>query len=128
MLLDTSFLVAYLDSRDQNHKSASALIKELESGKYGALFISEYAFDELMTVLRKHIGHKRTVLSGQHILDSIELVGIEQAVFRFAWELFKKHEKLSFTDCYQAALIKHLDIGYIATFDSDFNHIVKVLP
>lgn len=102
-------------------------MKEFDSKKYGGLFISEYAFDELMTLLRRHVGHRKAVTTGEHIIGSVEFVWAEAALFKSAWEIYKKHEGLSFTDCYQVGIMRHFRIGFIASFDSGFDGIVKVL-
>ncbi|MEW5996458.1 MAG: PIN domain-containing protein [Candidatus Micrarchaeota archaeon] len=127
MLLDTSFLVAYYDKRDQNHPAAVRLVGELETGKFGRLIISEYVFDELMTILKKFVGKAKAAEKGRDILNSLDFLQADSKVFQLGWELFKKSEGLSFTDCYLVAAMKHYNIEYLATFDSGFHGIVKVL-
>ena len=127
VLLDTSFLVAFYDSRDVNHPCAVELLKDLEAKKYGALFISDYIFDETITLLKKYIGNKRATEKGNDILNALELAMIDSTVFKSTWELSKKFDELSFTDCSSVALMRNYDITYIATFDAGFKKVANVL-
>lgn len=103
------------------------LLKELDDGKYGTKFISDYIFDETITLLKKYLGNKKATEKGSDILNSTELLKIDSTAFNHSWELSKKFDQLSFTDCTNIALMKHFNIDYLATFDSGFDGIVKVL-
>ena len=127
VLLDTDFLVAYYNTREKNHPKAVELLNELETGELGRLWVSDYGFDETITLLKKYLGNKAATEKGNVILSSLELVRVDTEAFGLAWELSKKLDKLSFTDCTHIALMKHFDIDYLATFDSAFDEIVKIL-
>lgn len=127
VLLDTSFLVAFYDLDDVKHARAVELLAELEAGSYGGLFISDYIFDETITLLKKYVGIHKTNEIGNYLLNSVEMANVDKEVFKHTWELSKKFEKLSFTDCSSICLIKYYNITYIATFDSDFSSSVNVL-
>lgn len=49
IFLDTSFLVAFYNKKDKNHSKARRLISEAD--KDTTFVISDYAFDEILTVL-----------------------------------------------------------------------------
>ena len=51
IILDTSFIVAFYNIRDENHIRATNLMEGIVAGKYGKLFITDYIFDEGMTVV-----------------------------------------------------------------------------
>ncbi len=127
VILDTSFLVAFYDLDDDNHKRADEFIKEFEGGKFGRLIISDYIFDETITLLKKYIGNKKTTEIGKYLLNSLEFIGMETRLFELSWDLSKKFDELSFTDCSIIATMKHYNIDYLATFDSGFNGFVKVI-
>ncbi len=127
VLLDTAFLVAYCDEDDQDHVRAFKLGKELESNLYGQLFISDYIFDETITLLKKYIGNKAATERGLKLLNSTTLLKIDSNVFDLSWEFSTKFDLLSFTDCTNVMLMRNYNVDYIATFDSGFNGIVKVL-
>ncbi|MBS3068475.1 type II toxin-antitoxin system VapC family toxin [Candidatus Micrarchaeota archaeon] len=127
VLLDTSYLLAFYSLDDDNNNSATELAKEITEGTFGTSSISDYIFDEAITLLKKHVGHKRANEIGDYFLNSSSFYRVDQQVFAASWSLSKKFERLSFTDCSNIALMKHYNIDYLATFDSGFDGIIKVL-
>ena len=51
ILLDSSLIVAYSNEADENHEKALKIVKDLERGKYGTPAITDYIFDEIVTVM-----------------------------------------------------------------------------
>ena len=51
IILDTSFIVSYYNTADENHNKAIEIMDGLKSMKYGDLYITDYIFDESMTVI-----------------------------------------------------------------------------
>lgn len=127
VLIDTSFLVAYYDVRDKNHSRAVELLKELETKKFGSLYLSDYIFDETITIIKKYKGKEIAKEKGTAIVNSLQMLNVDINVFKIAWELCKKIDALSFTDCTSLIVMKHYAIEYMATFDSDFNGLTTVL-
>lgn len=127
VLLDTSFLVAHYNHRDGNHQRAIKLLLELETNQFGSLVISDYVFDETITLIKKYLGNKQAIEKGNELLNSIELTKVDTEVFRLSWEISKRFDNLSFTDCSNLAVMRHYGLEHLATFDSGFNGIVKVL-
>lgn len=123
ILLDTSFIVAYYNIRDENHSKAEDLMEDLEAGKYGTLCITDYIFDESTTVAFIRLKSlSETVKIGELIRKSTGLLEVEKSDFEDAWDLFKKQEAtaFSFTDCSTLIMMKENNIKNIATFDEDF--------
>lgn len=120
-------MIAFYDTSDDNHLHALKLAEELETGKFGAQIISDYIFDETITLLKKNIGNKKATEIGDYLISRLELFKVDAQVFAGAWVLSKRLEKLSFTDCSNITLMKHHTIEYLAAFDSDFEGIVPVL-
>lgn len=126
ILLDSGFICAFYNKRDVNHESAVALLQEIESNKFGALYITDYLFDETMTLIFSRIGIEEAITAGKVMLNSYDLIEISKLIFQESWALFQKR-KLSFTDCTNVAVMHYYNIGYLATFDSGFKGIVKTL-
>src|SRR3989304_479092 len=101
IVLDTSFIVSYFNTRDQNHLKAVKLMKKIHE----PLCITDYIFGEVVTV---------------------SLIRLKS--FDNAWNLFCKQKEtvLSFTDCTTISVMLENDIGKIATFDGDFGKISKI--
>jgi predicted nucleic acid-binding protein len=129
ILLDTSFLVAYSHENDENHKKAFELIKDIVKGKYGDPCISDYIFDETVTVVYVRTKRlKEAVKIGQKLLLGTEIVGIDDFLFDMSWNIFKnqKNREFSFTDCTTISIMIKKRITNLATFDKEFKKIKKI--
>ncbi len=122
ILVDTSFFIAYSNTRDKNHNRSRDIAKDIFSGKYGSIVITDHIFDETITTCSNRIKRMSQVEQlGDYILDSeIEFVQIDNELFRDSWVLFKEYH-YSFTDCTSAAFSKKYGIKYIASFDHHFD-------
>lgn len=126
ILLDSSFLVAVEVENDQNHEKAKNMIGEIISGMYGPIIISDYIFDETVTVtFLKTKNLKKAIFVGENLKLSTKILKIDESLFWAAWNIFKeqKNTKLSFTDCTNISLLDSRKIKNIATFDKDFKLI-----
>ncbi|MBS7626589.1 type II toxin-antitoxin system VapC family toxin [Candidatus Bathyarchaeota archaeon] len=126
IFLDSSLIVAYLNEVDVNHAKALQIIKDLDRGRYGSSVITDYIFDEVITVmLFKIMNLGRVVELGEKILSANLLFRVNEDLFEFAWKIFKEQEKpvFSFTDCTSIATCRINGISTIATFDEDFQRL-----
>jgi len=123
IILDTSFLFSLFNKEDIYNEKASKMMLTLKEGRFGKLFITDYIFDEFITLALKRAGADLAIEWGQSLLDSqkIEFLTTDNSEFKMAWEFFKQYKELSFTDCTLLAISKHFGIGNIASFDSDFD-------
>lgn len=126
ILLDTSFIVSFYNIRDENHQRAVKIMEEIIREKYGLVLITDYIFDESITVIFIRLKNLSiTVEIGETIRKSMEIIDVEKTQFEEAWRIFKKQKKtdFSFTDCTTVAIMKAKNIKNIATFDEDFKKI-----
>jgi predicted nucleic acid-binding protein len=129
--VDTGVLVAFHNSRDLNHESATRLVKSIAGGEMGPAYTTDYVFDEAVTVALARTGRPDLAVSlgrlilGQGTPPFMELVNIDEDAFKRSWTLFSMHSKrgLSFTDCASLATMEALRIDTIASFDTDFDGI-----
>lgn len=131
-MLDTSFIFSYVSLDDRHHNDASNVMKRIESGEFGKPFVSDFIFDEILTLamIRKEFskGLDTSLLTLLN-RNSLGFIRVNDEVFRNAVELFFKYEKLSFTDCTSVAILNYLKEKYIASFESNFdgiNGIVRI--
>ena len=125
IVLDTSFIVSYFNTRDQNHLKAVKLMKKIHE----PLCITDYIFGEVVTVsLIRLKSLDRATKIGNVLLKSLKIVNVEKTSFDNAWNLFCKQKEtvLSFTDCTTISVMLENDIEKIATFDGDFGKISKI--
>jgi len=123
LILDTSFLIALNDAGDFNHNNANSLKTSIKDKEFGQCYISDYIFDELMTLMRaKSINHSKIKDIGDSLLadKTIELLKVDEEMFLQSWDLFKKSSNISFTDCTTVILSEEFGIKNIASFDSGF--------
>ena len=128
IILDTSFIVSYFNTRDQNHPKAVKLMKEIHE----PLCLTDYIFGEVVTVsLIRLKSLDRAAKIGGMLLKSLKIIDVEKTIFDRAWNLFCKQKAtiLSFTDCTTVSVMQESDIKKIATFDGDFGKIrgIKVI-
>lgn len=126
IFLDSSFLIAYEVESDQNHQKAVKIMQEIKNNKFGETVISDYIFDETITVtFNKTKNLEKTIFVGEALLKSTVFVKIDKEIFQSSWQIFKsqKNGALSFTDCSTIALMKSKSINSLATFDKDFKKI-----
>ena len=128
ILIDTSAFIAYLSKEEKSHATVYEKMKEVLDGKFGAVFVSDYIFDETVTfAFRRFKNHEKITAFGQKILDKLEMIFVDSETFEKSWKLFKKHKKLSFTDCTNIALMENHGITHIMTYDAGFNGLVSVV-
>lgn len=129
IFLDTSFLVALTFDNDENHFAASNSLKDILAKKYGGAYISDYVFDETVTLLlAKTRDISKVILIGDSIRSSFKMLRLGEEAFEKAWRLFKsqKGTRLSFTDCANVAIMEENCIKDIAAFDGDFKKIPTI--
>jgi len=123
IFVDTSFLVAFYNKRDKDHQEARNFISE--SDKNIAFIISDYIFDEVLTVLLVRGGKSLSIEAGRKILedDRIDLLQIDEEIFQKTWLIYHgfQDKEWSFTDCTSYVLMKNLSINTGASFDDHFN-------
>lgn len=131
IFIDSNIFISYYNLDDQNHESALKIIKDIESNKYGDAFISDYVFNEVMTVSLIKIKDKEKVVKlGYYILRSNQMLKVNKEIFRKSWKLFQESNlKMSFTDFTNLAILDLFKIENIATLDKEFKQIkdIKVI-
>ena len=130
ILLDSSFIVAYLNEVDENHTKALQIAEDIDKGKYGTPVITDYIFDEVITVMLIKVRDIEKVSEvGEALLNSTLLLRVSEHTFNLAWSIFKEQDKpnFSFTDCTSIATCKVNRITKIATFDKDFQNLKEYI-
>ena len=125
--IDTVTLFAAFFSDEKHHSTAKKIIDGIVGGGIKNVVYSDYILDELLTLTRAKKNSSASTEVLEQILDSeIELIKIEQKHLFVAFEIFKKYEKLSFTDCTSIALMLDLGIKEIYSFDHGFDAVPKI--
>jgi uncharacterized protein len=127
IMLDTSFVVAYFNNKDQNHQSAINIAKTLTT-QNPEFYITDYIFSEIVTVCLIRLKDiKKAAQIGRLILESCNLLTSQEETFIDAWNMFSTQKlQLSFVDCITIATMYNQNIRKIATFDKDFTKIQEI--
>ncbi len=129
ILLDTSLLISFEVQKDTNHERALNLMQEIVRGKHGTPFLSDYIFDETITVtLVRSRNLRQAIQVGEALTRSFQLLRVDDSIFESAWERFKAQTrtKLSFTDCSNITLMLRNGIREIATFDKEYSKVAGI--
>ncbi len=134
VFLDTSFLVAYHNKKDQNHLTATICYNNLKRSISNLRFVTtDYIFDELATLLLVRLDKERAIKICSEIIDDplIRLFMVSEKYFKQAWDVYKSmlDKDWSFTDCSSYVVMQELGIDKAASFDHHFKQFgFTILP
>ncbi len=120
LFVDTSAWYAFLNRRDPSHAAVAEVLRAWE----GRLLLTDYVFDELVTLVRARVGHDLAVRAGQELRSGnlAALVALEPRDLELAWQQFCREadKDYSFTDCSSFAAMKRLRLTHAAAVDAHF--------
>ncbi|MCR4341280.1 MAG: PIN domain-containing protein [Gemmatimonadaceae bacterium] len=133
IILDSSFLIAYHNTRDVHHAAAARAMVRLAGGEWGEALLLEYVFLEVVTVLRARTGLKVAARVGTTLLQAREVEFVPCSdLFLETFSGFRQQVtgELSFVDAAIVAVARRNRPGFVATFDEDFRSQegIKVIP
>ncbi len=131
ILVDTSALIALVDADDRKHDTVTAWLKN--HAQNVRLVISDYTFDECMTLMKARFGTKAAISFGQRIRNSqfcrfVHLTPQDEAA---TWQVFVEYgdKDWSYTDCSCLAVMQHLGIQEALSTDYHFRQMaITVVP
>lgn len=126
--VDSGVWIAAFNKKDEHHKAASKIIRQLLQEQIRKIFISDYVFDEVTTYIRKKISPEASILVAEAMLDSrnIEIIFVSEKSFNASFHIFNMYDQLSFTDASIVVLMKNRKISYIYSFDSGFDSVKEI--
>jgi predicted nucleic acid-binding protein len=120
VFFDTSAIYAYINAKDPDHRKVKSFINDFR----GQLIITNYIFDEIVTLVTNRIGHETAVMVGNTLLNSpqIDRIWITQDYEKEAWKLFcgRNDKEYSFTDCITFIVMRQRNIKKCLAFDEHF--------
>lgn len=134
VLVDTGVLYADHDTDATRHEVAAKALDAVYDGELGQPYISDYVFDEAITLARTRTG---SFASAKRLSDRLrghneyprafEMLHVSTAVFADAVTVFERYDdqQLSFTDATIVALTERRAIDRVLSFDDDFDGIVR---
>jgi predicted nucleic acid-binding protein len=120
VFVDTSALYAYINSKDPDHERVKSYLKNFD----GQLIITNFVFDEIVTLVLGRMGHDKAVLTGNTLLNPkvFVVIRVRRNDERNAWELFvdRSDKTYSFTDCTSFIIMRRLGIDKSLAIDPHF--------
>ncbi len=120
IFFDTSAIYAYINLKDPDHKAIKSFLGNFK----GKLVITNYIFDEIITLITSRLGHKTAVFVGNVLLNSpqIEKIWVTQTDEKEAWALFsvRMDKEYSFTDCISFIVMRKYNIKKYLALDEHF--------
>lgn len=133
VLIDTGVVYADHDTDATRHDAASEALDAVYDGEFGQPYVTEYVFDEALTLTRKRSG---SFAAAKQLGDRLrgagrypkvyELLHVSAATFDDAVEVFERYDdhSLSFTDATTIAAIERHGLDAVVSFDDDFDGLV----
>ena len=133
IVVDSSFLIAYHNTRDVHHAAAARAMAPMVAGRWGRVVLLEYVFLEVVTVLLARRGRDLALRVGEALLNAREVDFLPCSdLFGETLKTFRSGSDrgLSFTDCAIVAAARRARPGLVATFDRGFSGIegIEVVP
>jgi predicted nucleic acid-binding protein len=123
VLIDTTVLFAAAYRRDRSHEAALPVLRGIDDGSLPEAIVLDYVLAETLNGLTTHAGHDAAV----DLLDRIEenarfhIDSLSTDALTSGKALFRQHKPLSFVDGCIIAYMQTEGIGYLYTFDDDFD-------
>jgi len=136
LVVDTGVLYADHDTDASRHEAAVSALESVYDGSFGQPYITDYIFDEAVTLARKRTGtHTAAAQLSERLRgvgtypETYELLRVSAAVFTDAVDVFERYDdqSLSFTDATIVATLERHDIDRVLSFDDDFDGVAPRL-
>ncbi len=131
VFLDSGVLFGAFNESDEYHAAALGIYILAFSGKWGAVYTSDYVLDETVTLLKVKAAPQAALkfLKSARASEMLAVIKIDDAIFERSCGIFEKyHDRagLSFTDATTLAVLEIIEIEHLASFDGrSFDGIVK---
>ena len=136
VLVDTGVLYAEHDTDATRNETATAAVEKAREGTLGQPYISDYIYDEAVTLTLERGGdHGEAAKLGKRLRgigpypSVYERLRVSAATFNDAVDVFEGYDdqKLSFTDATTIALVNRHDIDRVLSFDDGFDGLIDRL-
>lgn len=120
VFLDTSFVVALVNEKDQHHARATELSETFDGQP---LIVTDAVLLEVGNALaRKFKEQAVEVITDFLTSDEVEVVSMDADLFRRALELYQTHKDKAWglTDCTSFVVMRERGIVDALTYDGDF--------
>jgi len=127
--IDTSIFVRHLAGDHPDHSPrATAYVLQLQAGEFSVRTANTVVFETVFVserFYRRTREQIRAALLPLLTLSNMVLPERDQIIATL--NLYVAHPPLWFADCYHVALMKHLDLSEIVTYDQGFDRLPELI-
>lgn len=120
IFVDSNYFIALYNPLDSLHPKAIEINQKITEKE--TLFITDYIFLEVVTVLSQKVNKKTAVRIGKHLRDDevVNFVPIDLSFVDLTWQIFQKvkNKNMSFVDCSILVVMRSWRINTLLSFDS----------
>ncbi len=120
IFIDTLFVVALINQRDQYHARAAELAERYDGERF---LVTDAVLVEIGNALARNF-KRQAVEVIEHFLSSedVEVVRLSLGLFAEAFALYRSHEdkEWGMTDCLSFVVMRHAGVKEALTFDQHF--------
>ena len=122
-VVDTGVLIGMADADDERHDVAIEIVRGMDHGDLPTGRVTNYVVLETLNWIHERKRHATAVETYERLNQSagFEVLHTAQKDFSGAVDLFQTYDELSFGDATIAAYMQREDIGYLYSFDDDFD-------
>ena len=120
IFVDTSFVVALVNEKDQNHVTASELSATFDGQP---LVTTDAVLLEIGNALARNFREQAAEIIADFLTsDEVEVVNLDATLFQKAFELYRAHKDKSWgmTDCVSFVVMGERGLADALTSDKDF--------
>lgn len=119
-LIDTSFVVALVNRKDEDHEKAITLSAEFSKKP---LIVTDAVLLEIGNSLSRRFKAKSVeIIEGFFDSEEVEIIRLDESLFDKAFELYKHHSDKTWglVDCISFVVMKEFGISQALTSDKHF--------
>ena len=119
-LIDTLFVVALVNQRDQHHERAAELAEEYEDRLF---LVTDVVLLEIGNALAKAFRPEAIkLIDGFLSSPDVEVVHLSPGLFKEAWDLYRSHrdKEWGLVDCVSFVVMRNAGVKDALTFDQHF--------
>jgi hypothetical protein len=123
---DSAVWQALYDTDDKYHELAAKAFRTL-ADQQTTFYVTDYVFDESITLILGRAGYQPARLCGRWLLSSprVRFIRLDIEQWNEAWDLFQRYDdkKFSFTDCTSFVVMSQFKLRHAFTFDRHFEQM-----
>lgn len=128
VVVDSNVLIGYRLARDQHNDAATRIVRQFDSGELPKALLTDYCLAETLNIVGGRAGHEVGVDTLDAIIESrgIDIVQTTRGDFSTGQAIYRNHDGLSFVDAITVAFLRREELGYLYSFDDDFDAVEDV--